>query len=112
MSSIFSYSNSSETNEQQEKSDKPPPNFRKNSCPRNAYRCNKCYPNQPKLTRKEIEQIKILNEKRIKPRALKFCLKHSKSCKNFCEKANYYIEQEIPKYYLKVKSKPQQKSKK
>ena len=105
MSSIFSYSNSnsSDLSDQKEETEteKPPPKNKKRSCPCNVLRCKKCHPNQPKLTKKEIERIKELNNKRTKPRALKYCQKECKSCKNYCERANYYIEQEILKYYLK-----------
>lgn len=62
------------------------------------------------MTKSEIEKIKVLNEKRSKPRALKYCQKHCKSCKNYCEKENYFIEQEILKYYIKGEPKTQQEN--
>ena len=104
MSSISSFSKTSNSSIQHQNPGKPPPKFQKRSCPCNVTRCKHCNPNQPKLTNEEIKKIKKLNKKRTKPRALKYCRQRCEYCKNFCLRANYYIEQEILKYNLEVQA--------
>ena len=66
----------------------------------NTYRCKKCHPNSPILTKAEIKEINERIKRRAKPRQLKYCSKHCEQCKAFIQRANYYIEQEIIEYCI------------
>ena len=67
----------------------------------NTYRCRKCNPLSPKLTKEEIKIIQERNKNRTKPRQLKYCTNNCKICNIYIQKANYYIEQEILEYCIK-----------
>ena len=97
--SIFTNtSNSSSGNHYSNNINKHKARNRSKQC--NVTRWKLCHHNQTKLNKQEIEAIKQRNSHRSKPRALKYCDKHCIACTEFCSRANYYIEQEILKYYL------------
>ena len=72
----------------------------KRTWPCNFTRFKFCYPYQPKLTNDEITKIKEINKNRTKSRQLKHWENKCQFYQRKIETANYYIEQEILKYYL------------